>query len=336
MAGVASYSSSYAGSNSPSNVAAASSNQGTNSAPVDGTPAENKVESARAEKVNGNAPIQFPSDLSNDFYISFNAYKFSQDRPEEAKRTFSLAKSIYLPLPTSITDQYTAGYNEENMFVGGEALRGTFNELMTTNGTKKVENIFSNTSYDKLANQVANFTDRLADPTERNKVAAAAATYVMSGIGGPLGAAAKTAFQVTTNPYPVMVYTGTGFKSFGFSWTFYPETKEETDTIKKIIGYFRREMLPEQVDGIPSILKTPAIFEVTISPDTYLKKFKRCVISGLDVNYSPSGPSFVKSMDSDPAPAAVSLTLNMREIELWLANDFETSEESLFDYKEVK
>lgn len=334
MAGVTSYTQ-YAGINSPTNVAAASDSQPTTSTTaVDGTPPETKIESARSENLSGdNAPIQFPADLSPDFYISFNAFKFSQDRPDEAKRTFSLTKSINLPFPGSITDQFGARYDQENLFFGGEALRGTFNDLMTTNGTKKVENIFSDTSYDKLANQLSSFTDRLTDSSERSRIAAAGATYLMTGVGGAIGAAAKTAFQVTTNPYPVAVYSGTGFKNFGFSWTFYPETKEESDIIRKIVGYFRREMLPEQVPNTPSILKTPAIFEVSIKPDTYLKKFKRCVVTGLDVNYAPSGPSFVKSMDSDPAPAAVSMTINLQEIELWLANDFEVTEEAFFDYK---
>lgn len=300
-------------------------------APKESAPPETKVEEKRSELLSSISPLVFPSDLTDQFYIEFNAFKVNQERPEEATRTFNFQKSVYLPFPQSVTDQYGASYSQDNLFFGGEFLKNSLDALMTSNGTKKVENLLpGGGAADRAGNILAGLVEKTTNsPTQ---AAAAVATYGLTGVGGPIGAAAKASLNVTTNPYPVMIYQGTNFKSFGFSWTFYPESKEESSTINKIIGYFRREMLPERVNNIPSILKYPAVFEVNIQPE--LKLFKRCVITGLDVNYTPSGPSFVRDYQSSPfaEPSAISMTIQFQEVEMWLANDFHSEESKNFQY----
>jgi hypothetical protein len=295
---------------------------------------ETKVEEKRADLLSSRSPLVFPSDLTDQFYIEFNAFKFNQERPEEAKRTFNFHKSVYLPFPSTVTDQYGASYSQDNLFFGGEFLKKSLNTLMTSEGTKKVENLLpGGGAADRAGNILADLVEKTTDSPMQ--AAAAVATYGLTGVGGPIGAAAKASLNVTTNPYPVMIYQGTNFKSFGFSWTFFPESSKETDIINKIIGYFRREMLPERVTGIESILKYPAVFEIKIEPE--LKLFKRCVITGLDVNYTPAGPAFVKELPVASSnfieAAAVSVTIQFQEIEMWLANDFYSQESKNFGHK---
>jgi len=301
-------------------------------------PPETTVEEKRQEKLKAQTPLKFPPDLSDNLYMEFNAFKVSQDRPQETKRTFEFSKSVYLPFPSSVTDQYGAYYNEEALFFGGEFIKNGLNSIMTGgDGTKSVGNIFSKGTADKTGQGFANKLDGIVADAKGSmkRGAAAVGAYALTGMGGPLGSAAKAAFNVTTNPYPVMIFQGTGFKSFGFSWTFFPESKKESDIIKKIVGYFRREMLPESLKSTPSIMAYPAIFEVFMTPE--VKQFKRCVVTSLDVNYTPMGPAFVKEFplkDGSPflEPAAVTMTMNLKEIEIWTANDFYPTEENDFDY----
>ena len=93
-------------------------------------------------------------------------------------------------------------------------------------------------------------------------------------------------------------------------------------------------MLPEMVEGNPSILKSPAVFEVKMVPDEYTRQFKRCVLTNMGVNYTPNGTTFIKSNDGtgDAAkvPAAVSLSLTFQEIEVWLADDYSADESNSF------
>jgi len=294
----------------------------------------------QTELVGDISPIVYPPNLSDTFYIGFNAYSYNNDpkfkRANEVTRTFKFEKSIYLPLPANITDSYAASYNAENLYFFGNALKGQFDNLMQQNGTKSVSNIMTKESLNKAVSGLADVIEN----TSAADIGAIGGTYLMSGMGGPLAGAAKSSFQVTTNPFPVMIYSGTGFKSFSFSWVFYPESYQESELIKTIVGYFRREMLPEQHEQYSSILKTPAIFEIKMRPDEHTKQFKRCVITGMDVNYTPSGPAFIyndiENQGDLRVPAAVSLTLNFQEIEIWLANDFHETEDKLFDFKTSK
>jgi len=301
----------------------------------DGQPPETKVEEKRAALLSTISPLVYPPDLNEEFYIEFNAFKANTTRADEAKRTFNFEKSVYLPFPQSVTDQYGASYNEEALFFGGEFLKNSLDTLMTSNGTKKVANLFDGGAADRAGNIAAGILEKIGKAP--GEAAAAVGAYYLSGVGGPIGSAAKASLNVTTNPYPVMIFGGVGFKpAFSFSWTFFPESPEETKTINKIIGYFRREMLPERLEQIPSILKYPAIFEVSINPS--VKKFKRCVVTNLDINYTPAGPAFVRDapqvagVTADSNPAAITMTLSLKEVEVWLANDFYPTEENNFDF----
>lgn len=302
-------------------------------------PPEKKVEAARTNLLSSISPLAYPPDLTDEFYIEFNAFKANQSRPFETKRTFNFEKSVYLPFPQSVTDAYRGNYSEENLtFLGEFATRGLDRLMTSDDGTKRVSNLLPGSGVADRGGQI--LADLIKKTTDSPKQSAAAiATYGLTGMGGPYASAAKTSIQVTTNPYPVMIYGGPGgFKQFAFSWTFFPESSKESDTIKKIVGYFRREMLPERVTDAPSILKYPAIFEIVMQPE--VKLFKRCVISDLDVNYTPVGPAFVKEFPVTNSnfiePAAVTLTITFREIEMWLANDFHSEESKSFYYNDPK
>lgn len=283
-----------------------------------------------------NSPIKFPQDLADDFYISFNTFKHAFERPQESYRTFTFEKSIVLPIPANLTDGQSAGYNAENLFVVGNAVReslsSTFNEK-GIGGT--VQTALSKEGLNKAASSVADILDAInANPgAALGKAALTGSVYLAEGLKGQLAAAAKSSFQLSANPFPVMIFQGTSFKpAFTFDWTLYPESASEAVTIQKIVGYFRKEMLPEKIKTNSSILKTPAIFEIKINPSSIARTFKRCVLTNMGVNYAPNGPSFLTEVgvNTEKYPSAVSLSLTFQEIEVWLADDYYNEEEFLF------
>ena len=290
---------------------------------------ETKVDEERNKKLNSqNAPIVFPSDLGSKYYISFNAFKHEIEKPADVRRTFSFQKSINLPLPSNLSDSYSADYNSEDLFFGGEAFRQGLTALTQDGIVKGIGSVNPNSVGKGAANALNYLKDNMG------KVIGAGGAMALQGFGGPIGAAAKSAFQVAANPFPVMIFKGTKLKPpFTFDWNLYPESYEEAKTIKTIVGFFRREMLPETYPGNPAILKTPAIFEIVLYPKSpTLRKFKRCVLTNMIVNYSPNGLSFVtdgKSID-DPAPVSTSISLTFQEIEVWLADDYEPGESFAF------
>ena len=69
----------------------------------------------------------------------------------------------------------------------------------------------------------------------------------------------------------------------------------------------------------------PSMAIITLAPsDTYLYKFKPCVITSFTANYAPGNtPSFYKG--GKAAPAAVEIFVNLREIEYWTAESLATA-----------
>lgn len=282
-----------------------------------------------------NSPVKFPEDIADDFYISFNAFKHSEDRPKEAIRTFTYKKSIILPIPANLTDGNSAGYNAESLGILGNAVRDVVSNQFKEEGIGgAIKTAFSKKGVNQAASKVADLLEGINGNSKvLGDAALAAGTYLTQGLPGGLGAAARSSFQLTSNPFPVMIFQGTGFKpAFTFDWTLYPESLSEAKTIKTIIGFFRREMLPERIDTNTSILKTPSIFEIKINPVEIARIFKRCVLTNMAVNYAPSGPSFITDVTGDQQkyPSAVSLSLTFQEIEIWLANDYYSRDDANF------
>jgi len=301
---------------------------------VNSTLPEKEIEDNRAASLNGDvAPLVFPSDLGDDYYISFNAFKYTNDRPQELKRTFLPNRQIKLPLPSNLTDSYSSAYNSENLFAQGNAFKEFISsEISNKEGTNSLQAAGSRLSD---ANYAANLGIRALETLQKNagNIAAGLAAQGLSGAGGPILNAARSSLQLTANPFPVMIFQGTGFKpAFTFDYTFYPESYQEAETIKSIIGLFRLNMLPERILSNPSILKTPSIFEIKVSPSDILRRYKRCVLTNMGISYAPSGISFIKDSDESPRvnPTATSLSLTFQEIEVWLGDDYSSSE--LYNY----
>jgi hypothetical protein len=185
------------------------------------------------------------------------------------------------------------------------------------------------------AGKVADIMDAIRGnfPSIAGKAALTGAVYLAEGLGGPLAAAAKSSLQLTANPFPVMIFQGTSLKpAFSFDWIFYPESGSEAATLQKIIGYFRKEMLPERDETNTSILKNPAIFEIKLNPMGNLRIYKRCVLTNMGVNYAPNGPSFLTDVTASKQkwPSSIALSLTFQEIEVWLSNDYHNEEEFFF------
>ena len=294
------------------------------------------------KKKSDNSPLKFPEDLSDEFYISFNAFKHALERPSEAIRNFTFQKSIVLPLPSNMTDGASAAYNAEDLYFAGNALKELGNSLFSKNGGVEgtVKYLASKKGLNDAMQSFAGGVDAVAADPEAAALKTAATIGMMglSKAGGAFPAAVKSSLQMTANPFPVMIFQGTNFKpAFTFDWTFYPESVSESISLKKIIGFFRREMLPEKLPTNSSILRTPSVFEIKITPKEHARVFKRCVLTNMGINYSPNGPSFLNEVEvagnNEKYPSAISLSLTFQEIEIWLADDYYQTDEFFFDPK---
>jgi hypothetical protein len=145
---------------------------------------------------------------------------------------------------------------------------------------------------------------------------------------GSLGIDTAQALQLgglAQNPFLTVLFQSPNFKKHSFSWKLAPNNAQESNTVKDIINSFKSNMLPALSGNAGGTLLTyPNMAIINLFPDdSYLYKFKPCVIESIDVNYATGGqPSFFRDTN---APVEVQLSVNFLEIEYWLKEDIENN-----------
>lgn len=121
------------------------------------------------------------------------------------------------------------------------------------------------------------------------------------------------------NPQLQMIYRGTNFRSFQLSFMFSPKSKDEAETVDKIINTLRYHFSPTLANGGVSsndsmFLIPPSIFNVVFKLNSdenkFLPKYGDCVLESIDVDNAPNGFAAY----DDGASVQTRLTLQFKEI----------------------
>jgi hypothetical protein len=150
-----------------------------------------------------------------------------------------------------------------------------------------------------------------------------ATTGVASALTGASAGEMLQLGGLAQNPFLTVLFKQPEFKKHTFSWKLAPNNAQESNTIKDIINAFKSNMLPAMAPNAGGTLLTyPNMAMINLYPDeSFLYKFKPCVIESLNVNYAVGGqPSFFKGTN---APTLVQIDINLLEIEYWLKEDIE-------------
>jgi hypothetical protein len=136
------------------------------------------------------------------------------------------------------------------------------------------------------------------------------------GLGGVFGLA--------PNPFLTAIFRGVDFRTFEFQFKFYPHNKNEAERVRKIVQLFRQAALPSYGRGTAGlgVFDYPNVLNITYKwgkdDNYYMHKFKPCVMTAIDVNYTGLG-GFYAFEDGD----SVCTVLNMRfsETEIVVKDD---------------
>ncbi len=143
------------------------------------------------------------------------------------------------------------------------------------------------------------------------------------------------------NPRLEKMFKGKDMRTFSFSWEFFPKSKEETKMIRDIIETFRYHAHPSQDEelsgegdsNVEIMLRVPGEFDIrflsTNSDPTiggfvdneFIPKIARCAINSISVDYTPQG---IFTTFEDNSPVAITLTLNMTELQIILRDQIES------------
>lgn len=114
---------------------------------------------------------------------------------------------------------------------------------------------------------------------------------------------------VAPNPNLAVLFENIGLREHSFSYKFAPTSQQELQTLKNIIQQLKTRMLP----GLDTtmLFTFPDVCDIEFGPSKNSPyKIKRCVMTSLNVNYTPMGsPAFFKTGD----PVMVEIQMAFKE-----------------------
>ena len=222
--------------------------------------------------------------------------------------TRRITDSIALYLPPSVRDTTTAEY--ENMSTG---LVGMFGAKIIDFGKK-----FANDDFDAAAEVgLLGGSDFLTEVAKRS---GAAFVDALAGSDSSL-ALLNRALGQADNPFMEVLFTTMGVREFTSNFNFAPRNSDETTEVQQIIQLFRFHMAPEMQRANSRYLTLPSEFDIHYmfkgkdgegKENDYFNRITTCVLTGVDVNYTPNG---VRSFE-DGSPTQIQMGLSFRETEI--------------------
>lgn len=119
------------------------------------------------------------------------------------------------------------------------------------------------------------------------------------------------------NPNLQLLFDGINFREYQMAFYFTPYSKQEADTVAKIVETFKKHSAPRLAPGsagmffIPPSIFQP-VFYFNGRENKKVNRVAKSVITNIDVNYAPNGFSTY----GDGSPVQTQLTINFKEIEL--------------------
>ena len=288
-----------------------------------------------APNVSGNAePIGALSTAVITAGIPYCTLRFGKYERPNPFTSSDLVFDLYLalPLPNELQDQTGVDYTDQRLETVGDLLNGQFN-------TSALLSAGLWNSGTMLAGGIAGAAQAIAGSSALGKA-----------VGGMIGNAASNllpAEQITSaiqqatglapNPNPSIMFEGPQLREFTFSWTFMPDSKKESENLRKFIMNVKSRVLPKATRGFSPVLFYPHMVQMNFYPwdkagagnpwgwgDETIIKMKKCVVKSFNVNYTPVNvPAFFDGNPDAPHPVAITCTMHLKEIEYMLSNDWE-------------
>jgi len=241
--------------------------------------------------------LRFPRDLNRNENVPFMSMQFSayKRRSINDQPFFESQMKISLPIPENLVEDTSLNY-DRNANLGSVAGAAVESASQVFAGSGSIPGI-AGTILSSIGAQGA---QRLLGDTGTN--------------------AASALTGVTQNPFQAVLFKSPNFRSHNFSWKFVPRDPTESRMLKDIIDTFKYHSLPglSPLGGV--FFLYPEILEINFRPsDTFLYKFKPCVVENVTVNFAPSGPSFFRTTN---APTAIQFSIKVQEIEIWTKADY--------------
>jgi hypothetical protein len=221
-----------------------------------------------------------------------------------AKETKRIKTAIQLPMPNNLLTNYGAQWSEEDTAMFDMAMRAT--NALSPDALMKLLN-------GDLATTAGNVAGQLGD----------AATSISLGAQSFLGAGGVSASTgLAVNPKKEQIFRGMNFRQFNMTYTFYPKSESEAQNVHNIIAELKYHMHPEfKTEGRFTFIY-PSEFDITFytggKENLWVTRIATCVLTDLNVNYTPQGKWVGKSSENgfEGYPNIIDVQMTFRELSL--------------------
>jgi len=134
---------------------------------------------------------------------------------------------------------------------------------------------------------------------------------------GPQGAALSAASGIAANPKKENLFKSVDFRTFTFSYKFFPRNPNEAQDVLNIIKEFKVHMHPEYKDANNFVFIYPSEFDVYYYnngvENLNLHRHTSSVLCNMDVNYTPNG--MLNTFDNG-MPTQIDVKLTFKELSI--------------------
>lgn len=240
------------------------------------------------------------------YYMALEFRDYQRPAPLR-EATSKLESTIFLPIPRNLVEQHKMSYDAAAQGAAG----GIADSLLS--GKKDTMNV------------------QAAMGAEAGKIVQNALNGVIDDAGTAAINALQQSYGFAFNPHLAVLFKGGNLRTHEFTWTFAPESFEESQRLLQIIQVLRQSSLPQFFARSTAIFDYPKMCKVKFYPwarnggesgrierDLYV--IKQCMISDIDINYAPNGvPSFFAGTS---LPTFIQLRLGLQEIEYHTQRDY--------------
>lgn len=117
------------------------------------------------------------------------------------------------------------------------------------------------------------------------------------------------------NPRKEQLFKQVDFRTFQFTYEFFPRNAQESQQVKDIISQFKYHMHPEYKDQMSFLYVYPSEFDIYYYHGTQenlnVNRHTSCVLTEMNVNYAPQGQF---TAFDDGTPTQINLVLTFKEL----------------------
>jgi hypothetical protein len=260
------------------------------------------------------------------YYCTLSLMEYSRPEPFDEPQ-FVLDKIIRLPLPAELRDDTAVAYNNIDMKLVGDVLNDDIGSGLMAQGLRSAAAVPQalGASLSEAGGTATSFGVGML---------ASVAGSVVSENADSFASAIQQTMGVAPNPNPAIAFQGPQLREMSLTWTLLPTNESDSRKIRSLINHLKMRALPgNQVTDSAAILNYPYLCQVNFYPwdnggggdfgwsENSIIRMKRAFMSSVNVNYTAgSAPAFFSGFNNEPV--VVQLSINFKEIEYFLSNDF--------------